>query len=433
MSPTSLESFRSLHEALDEIRRLRKQVEQLEQQLEAVHAKGGSRSHDGDEGQPQQAASGTLGALERFARQIETARDSARQADPSRRGSLSDSIESKEELANRHLTELRDAIQKLREERAQASVELLKLTRLNPARMATVEAQSAERTGIPGAAVSPKTVAAPVPEPEQADATPSPVSPAPVEAPAVLDAEQHGAERPPVTAEELRATILAREKGTSTERASADRTPIERRSHLEPAGAGLFDGPDTTRRASRRWLVPVAAALVMAIAGAAVWLMLRPREQAPARDSPTASDATRADSGPQGAAQAPQGATSDAPTSSSQASPPSEPASVPPSPSPPAPIPGDASPPPTAGVPTRTHVEIVVAREVWMRVDVDGERLLGNTVAGGRTLTYDVGHTLVVRAGDAGAVSVVVDGESRGALGADGAVLTRTFQFPSKP
>jgi hypothetical protein len=82
-----------------------------------------------------------------------------------------------------------------------------------------------------------------------------------------------------------------------------------------------------------------------------------------------------------------------------------------------APAPAPAAPP----------AEIVALRPVWVRVTIDGERVLERELAADRRVPLVAGETVVVRAGDAGAVRVWIDGQDQGVLGPDGAVVTRTF------
>jgi hypothetical protein len=78
------------------------------------------------------------------------------------------------------------------------------------------------------------------------------------------------------------------------------------------------------------------------------------------------------------------------------------------------------------------RIEIQTTREVWMRTTVDGEPPVERLVPGGRTLRFDPTQALVLRAGDAGGLRVVVDGEDRGVLGADGQVVTRRYELSPK-
>jgi cytoskeleton protein RodZ len=96
--------------------------------------------------------------------------------------------------------------------------------------------------------------------------------------------------------------------------------------------------------------------------------------------------------------------------------------------------PAASAPPPLpapASVDT-ARVEIRTTREVWMRITVDGEPPAERLVPAGRTLKFNPAQVLVLRAGDAGGLRVVVDGEDRGVLGADGQVVNRRYELSPK-
>jgi hypothetical protein len=87
--------------------------------------------------------------------------------------------------------------------------------------------------------------------------------------------------------------------------------------------------------------------------------------------------------------------------------------------------PATAARPAPAAVPLR--VELRTERESWLRVMVDGERRLERLVPAGQTLVLDAASTVVVRAGDAGAVTVSVNGGAPEVMGRDGRVADRTY------
>jgi cytoskeleton protein RodZ len=76
------------------------------------------------------------------------------------------------------------------------------------------------------------------------------------------------------------------------------------------------------------------------------------------------------------------------------------------------------TPPPAA--------EVATSRRVWMRVTVDGQRVVEREVPEGTRIPL-TGSQIVIRAGDAGAVRVSIAGQDQGALGPAGQVATRTF------
>src|SRR5690349_13743467 len=110
----------SLDEAISEIDRLKSEVLRLERELAEA------RKTSGDAAAPPVPVEAR--ALERFAKQIETARQSSPEPRPigellnRRMPSIAGGAAS-EEAATQHLTDLRGAIDRLREERARASVE----------------------------------------------------------------------------------------------------------------------------------------------------------------------------------------------------------------------------------------------------------------------------------------------------------------------
>jgi len=64
-------------------------------------------------------------------------------------------------------------------------------------------------------------------------------------------------------------------------------------------------------------------------------------------------------------------------------------------------------------------------RPVWMRLDVDGNGDAGRLYPAGETRELNPRQTLLIRAGDAGAVMLAVDGGPMAALGLAGQVITR--------
>jgi hypothetical protein len=86
---------------------------------------------------------------------------------------------------------------------------------------------------------------------------------------------------------------------------------------------------------------------------------------------------------------------------------------------------------PTSDSPaSHAPAELVAIRDVWVRVTVDGVRVIERELESGARIPLR-GRTIVVRAGNAGAVRMTIDGEDRGPLGAEGIVLTRTYTTSS--
>jgi len=76
--------------------------------------------------------------------------------------------------------------------------------------------------------------------------------------------------------------------------------------------------------------------------------------------------------------------------------------------------------------------ELVAVRRVWVRATVDGQRVIERELAPGTRIPLR-GRTIVIRAGDAGAVRMAIDGQDRGPMGPEGIVMTRTYTTPSNP
>jgi hypothetical protein len=84
-------------------------------------------------------------------------------------------------------------------------------------------------------------------------------------------------------------------------------------------------------------------------------------------------------------------------------------------------------PAPTSGSEQRPAAQLVTSRRVWMRVAVDGATTIEREVAENTTIPLQATSQIVVRAGDAGAVRVVIAGKDLGPLGPDGQVRTRAY------
>jgi hypothetical protein len=70
--------------------------------------------------------------------------------------------------------------------------------------------------------------------------------------------------------------------------------------------------------------------------------------------------------------------------------------------------------------------ELLAVRRVWVRVTADGQRVAEREIEAGTRIPLK-GRTIVVRAGDAGAIRLWMQGQDRGPLGPDGIVATRTY------
>jgi hypothetical protein len=98
----------------------------------------------------------------------------------------------------------------------------------------------------------------------------------------------------------------------------------------------------------------------------------------------------------------------------------------------PAPAPSTATPPAQA-VTSGVNVTMITRRRVWMRVTVDGKRAFEREVGAGEQIPLRGDRSIVVRAGDAGAVAVIWNGRDAGTVGRDGVVATREFTRDAPP
>ena len=87
-----------------------------------------------------------------------------------------------------------------------------------------------------------------------------------------------------------------------------------------------------------------------------------------------------------------------------------------------------SNPGPGPAVPDAPRSDITALRRVWVRVTVDGVREVERELEAGDRIPLRTGHTIVIRAGNAGAVRLTINGEDQGLLGPEGQVLTRTLQ-----
>jgi hypothetical protein len=90
----------------------------------------------------------------------------------------------------------------------------------------------------------------------------------------------------------------------------------------------------------------------------------------------------------------------------------------------PAAVPAPAAP---AGPPRALTIEFVTLRPVWARITVDGKRAFEREFPANQRVPLGADRTIAVRAGDAGAIRLIVDGRDQGVLGKDGQVYNRTF------
>jgi hypothetical protein len=121
---------------------------------------------------------------------------------------------------------------------------------------------------------------------------------------------------------------------------------------------------------------------------------------------------------------------SDAAPVSQPSQPIAQPTAAPPVVAPPSATP--ATPPMQTGGGLQTG--IVTLRPVWVRVLVDGERAVERELRGNERIPLHAQRTIAIRAGDAGALRVMIGGQDQGTLGRDGEVVSRTFTVqPARP
>ena len=77
--------------------------------------------------------------------------------------------------------------------------------------------------------------------------------------------------------------------------------------------------------------------------------------------------------------------------------------------------------------------EILAVRRVWVRIVVDGVKTTERELQAGERVPLPPGNAASIRAGNAGALQVTINGEDRGLLGAEGEVVTRTLRIPAPP
>ena len=82
-------------------------------------------------------------------------------------------------------------------------------------------------------------------------------------------------------------------------------------------------------------------------------------------------------------------------------------------------------------LPSRTSAPLVVLLAFddacWFSVSVDGTRTPSRTVAAGERIEFAVQQSITLTAGNAGALSMTLNGRPARALGAAGEVVTRTI------
>ena len=197
------------------------------------------------------------------------------------------------------------------------------------------------------------------------------------------------------------------------------------------------------RRVLRVAVRLLGAVLILAIAALFYSSRFRPGflTTAPTLATPPAAGATaQAPAPPQGQPPAPEHASSIVPGAAqpdpireadvSRSPAPTEPAAptgVPPAPSS---EPG-ATPGPLTGAAAPRQAPLLVVltltESCWLSVSVDGARTASRTAGAGERLEFAVQRSITLRAGNAGALSVTLNGKPARALGAAGEVVTTTI------
>jgi cytoskeleton protein RodZ len=96
---------------------------------------------------------------------------------------------------------------------------------------------------------------------------------------------------------------------------------------------------------------------------------------------------------------------------------------------------GTAAPPPPSPTPKATPtpaapvvLSLRASSDSWLRVTVDGQIAFEGTLLPGTTKTWDGTKFITVRYGNAGGVSVTVNGQAEGVVGQPGQVVERTYR-----
>jgi hypothetical protein len=91
------------------------------------------------------------------------------------------------------------------------------------------------------------------------------------------------------------------------------------------------------------------------------------------------------------------------------------------------------TPTPTPAKPPRAlNIEFITIRPVWARIMIDGRRAMEREFPADQRIPLGADRTIVIRAGDAGAIRLIVDGKDLGPLGKDGQIYSRAFTAPGQ-
>jgi cytoskeletal protein RodZ len=84
-------------------------------------------------------------------------------------------------------------------------------------------------------------------------------------------------------------------------------------------------------------------------------------------------------------------------------------------------------------VPQKVVVEVTALLPVWIGVKTDGKTVLQQTLAKGKTLTFEGKNSVTIRAGMAGAVQIKLNGQTQPPMGSLKTPGEKTFALPEAP
>lgn len=107
------------------------------------------------------------------------------------------------------------------------------------------------------------------------------------------------------------------------------------------------------------------------------------------------------------------------------------PTTTPPPTNTPTPIPPTATPTPI--VFTGVHVALVMRQSSWVQILADDVKVFEGIIQAGETPSWAGERRVAIRAGNGGGVEVVVNGQSRGLMGAEGQVVDQIWEKVDNP
>jgi hypothetical protein len=85
-----------------------------------------------------------------------------------------------------------------------------------------------------------------------------------------------------------------------------------------------------------------------------------------------------------------------------------------------------------AGPPRALNIEFITTRPVWARITIDGRKAMEREFPAEQRIPLGADRSILIRAGDAGAIRLIVDGKDLGPLGRDGQIFSRVFAPAAK-